>query len=278
MSNIVTNKPKFSVAIKTEAYQNLINNTLGDKEVARRFVADISSVVSNNAMLASCEAGSILSAGLTAQSLKLPLAQTLGYAYIVPYKEKAQLQIGYKGFVQLAMRTGQYQRIGTREVHEGEYKGQDKFGDDLFEFNHQFDSKPIVGYYAYFVLNNGFEKSLYWTRENVEKHARKYSRSYASTKETNLWRDSFDEMALKTVLKQLLAKWGPVAVEMEQAIKYDQAVMNSDGSFVYEDNPATPTEDMPKKKTNVNNTIIEETAEEVMEENNDLPTSADEYF
>lgn len=271
MSNITTqNKPKFSVAIKSEAYQNLINNTLGDKEVARRFVADISSVVSNNFQLASCDAGSILAAGLTAQTLKLPLAQTLGYAYIVPYQEKAQLQIGYKGYVQLAMRTGQYQRIGTREVHEGEYKGQDKFGDDLFEFDHTHDGNKIVGYYAYFVLNNGFEKSLYWTKENVEKHARKYSRSYASTKQTNLWRDSFDEMALKTVLKQLLSKWGPVSIEMEKAIIYDQAVMNSDGSYVYEDNPSTPSEDTTKKKGNVNNTIIEEEPQEEEQNQDEL--------
>ena len=135
MNNNLTNyqsKPKFSVAIQSDAYKNLINNTLGDQEIARQFIADISGVVSNNPSLQQCDAGSIISAGLTAQTLKLPLASSLGFAYVVPYKDKAQFQISYKGYIQLAMRSGLFETIGVRPVHEGEYIGQDEFGDDIF--------------------------------------------------------------------------------------------------------------------------------------------------
>jgi len=132
---------KFSVAIRSNAYQQLINNTLGDKELARQFVADISSVVSANSQLQKCEAGTILTAGLVASSLKLPLAPTLGFAYVVPYGSKAQFQIGWKGLVQLAQRSGQFERLGVRNVHEGEWVGQDEFGEDMFKFSHEHDNK-----------------------------------------------------------------------------------------------------------------------------------------
>ena len=262
MANITTQQPKFSVAISSPGYQKLINDTLGDKEVARRFVAEISTVVSQNAQLQRCDAASILSAGLTAQTLNLPLAPTLGFSYVVPYGDKAQFQIGWKGLVQLAQRSGQFERLGVRPVHEGEYLGQDEFGDDLFKFSHEFDNNKVVGYYAYFKLLNGFKKTIYWTVEQCEQHGKKYSKSY-----NNLWKSSFDSMAQKTVLKLLLNRYAPLSIEMQKAIQADQAVVNEDGTYSYVDNPNYVEDNTPKgKKTTVKNTVdIDEETGEVNE-------------
>ena len=265
-------KAKFSVAIKSDGYQKLINDTLGDKEVARKFVAEISSVVSNNAMLQNCDAASILSAGLLAQSLNMPLAPALGFCYIVPYGNKAQFQLGYKALVQMSMRSGQFQRLGVREVHQGEYVGQDEFGDDLFQFSHDFDTNEIIGYYAYFQLTNGFKKTMYWTTEQVRNHAKKYSKSFTSTSATNVWRDNFDTMACKTVLKLLLNRYAPMSVEMQKAIAADQAVINKDGSYSYVDNEEEV--EAPKKPTSrktVNNSLRgneQEESQRIAEEQN----------
>ena len=145
----VAPKKKFSVLIKEDTYKDLINDTLGNADLARQFIADITTVVSANYKLQECKAETILSAGLMATSLRLPLTNSLGFAYVVPYKDKAQFQIGWKGLVQLAQRSGQFKRLGVRDVHKGEYVGQDRFGEDLFKFSHDFDNEPIVGYYAY---------------------------------------------------------------------------------------------------------------------------------
>lgn len=243
---------KFSVAIKTTAYQELINNTLGDKEIARQFVADISTVVSGNYQLQQCDAASILSAGLVAQSLKLPLTQSLGFAYVVPYGNKAQFQIGWKGLVQLAQRSGQFERLGVREVHKGEWIGQDEFGEDLFKFSHEHDNEEIVGYYAYFKLTNGFVKTLYWTKEQCEAHGSKYSQAHKGSNrggEFDNWTKSFDVMASKTVMKQLLSKYAPLSVELQKAIIYDQAVVGADGTPEYVDNEL----EKPKELGTINN-------------------------
>ena len=273
MANITSTQPKFSVAIKSDGYQKLINDTLGDKEIARRFIAEISTVVSQNPALQKCEAASILSAGLTAQTLNLPLAPTLGFAYIVPYGNKAQFQAGYKALIQLAQRSGQFERLGVRPVHEGEYIGQDEFGDDIFKFSHEFDNNKVVGYYAYFKLLNGFKKTLYWTVEECEKHGRKFSKSY-----DNLWKSSFDTMAQKTVLKLLLNRYAPLSVDMQKALQADQAVINTDGSYSYVDSPTWDDNEInqPKqKKTTVRNTIdeVDETTGEVSEYDSYIPDS-----
>lgn len=226
---------KFSLTIKTDAYKNLINDTLGDPETAKQFIADISTCVANNYALQNCDVKSVLSAGLVAQTLKLPLTQSLGFAYIIPYKDKAQFQIGWKGLVQLAQRSGQFERIGVRAVHTGEYVGQDEFGEDLFEFSHKFDKEKVIGYYAYFKLNNGFKKTLYWSVEQCLAHGKKYSKSFNSKSETNVWRDLEEQMCEKTVLKQLLSKYAPLSVEMQKAVVYDQAAVNDKGEPEYVD-------------------------------------------
>lgn len=258
---------KFSVAIRSDAYQKLINNTLGDKEIARTFVAEISTVVAQNKQLQQCDAGTILSAGLLAQTLKLSLAPSLGLGYVLPYKTKdgykAQFQLGYKGLIQLAQRSGQFERLGSRVVHEGEYIGQDEFGDDLFKFSHEYDDKPVVGYYAYFKLNNGFKKTFYMTKEQAKAHGKRYSRSYGNGKGTDLWTTDFDVMAQKTVLKLLLNRYAPLSVDLQKAIQSDQAVINTDGTYNYVDNATNDNvEDEPKKRTTVKNTILPQEPEE----------------
>lgn len=255
---------KFSVAIQTDGYKKLINDTLGDKAVALRFIADVSTLVANNATLQDCDPKTVLSAALLAQSLNLPLAPTLGFSYIIGYKNtkkdangqqyqiyEATFQAGWKAWVQLAIRTGAYEKIGVKPVHEGEVVGQDEFGDDIIKFDHKFDNKPVVGYYAYFKLTSGFAKTLYWTREQCEAHGKKYSpeyRMYGSGK----WKEMFDEMALKTVIKQLISKWGIMSVQMQTMVQADQAVVRENGTYDYVENQEEPAEPIT---TNVSNTI-----------------------
>ena len=270
-------QPKFSVVIKSDVYQKLINDTLGDKEVARKFVAEISTVVSNNPSLQKCDPASILSAGLLAQTLNLSLTPSLGFSYIVPYSDKAQFQIGWKGLVQLAQRSGQFEKLGVREVHKSEYLGMDEDGEDVFKFSHDYDNEEVVGYRAYFKLLNGFRKALYMTVNEVEAHAKKYSKAYGTGKTTDLWTNSFDSMACKTVLKLLLNRYAPLSVEMEKAIKADQATINNDGTYSYVDNPSfieeQPQEKKGKNRANNKLAVNDETGEvEVKEEKpiNDL--------
>jgi len=253
-------KPRFSVAIRSDAYQKLINDTLGDKQVAQQFVADISTVVAQNRMLSRCDAGSILSAGLVAQTLKLPLSQTLGFAYVIPYGDKAQFQVGWKGLVQLAIRSGCYETLGVREVHKGEACGYDEFGEEVIKFDHKFDNDEVVGYYAYFKLTTGFKKTLYWTKEQCQQHARKYSKSYGNGSSSDNWTNMFSQMACKTVLKQLLSKYGIQSVEIQKAIQADQSVVQEDGTFEYVDN--VPTERKSSVKNIEDDGVVDLTEDE----------------
>ena len=234
---------QFSVAIREEKIQNLINNTLGDKEVAKKFVAEVSSLVGNNYSLQKCTANSIISSALLAQSLNLPMAQSLGFCYLVPYKNGdftvAQFQIGWKGIVQLAVRTNQYETIGVRPVHQGEWVGQDEFGEDLFKFDHKFDSNKTIGYFAYFKLLSGFKKTLYWTVEQCEAHGTKYSKAHSGTNKGSAndnWTNMFEQMAMKTVLKQLISKFGVMTTELTKVIEADQATDDGSGKYNYVDN------------------------------------------
>lgn len=241
-TNLTKAAPKFNVAIQSEGYKTLINNTLGDPKVAQRFIANISSVVSNNYQLQKCDPASILSAGFQAESLNLPLNQSLGYAYVVPYGDKAQFQVGYKGLVQLAIRSGQYLDIDVFTIKEGEYLGRDEMtGKPLFKFitnDEVAETKAVIGYMATFTLLNGFTKQLYWSKEKASKHAKTYSKSFGNGSKTDLWSNAFDLMAMKTVLKQLLSKYGLLSVELQQALEVDQAVIDEKGNKEYVDNAA----------------------------------------
>lgn len=237
----------------------------------------ISSVinVAKSPSLADAEPNSIMASAVVAATLDLPIDPNLGFAYIVPYNDKkqgkiAQFQMGYKGFIQLAMRSGQYKTINAAPVFENDLKKINRLTGEI-EFNDNPEpSTKIVGYVGYFRLINGFEKALYMTREELEIHGKKYSQSYKSNKEwvvkQSLWTTDFDSMATKTVLKLLLSKYGPMSIEMQTAIKSDQASFNKDvingdidGNINYPDNQpnehynAVDTEFTEVDKQNIEN-------------------------
>jgi len=222
--------------VRQDAVTQRLNELLGKR--APQFVTSLVSAVNANQMLANCKPESVLTAALTAASLDLPINQNLGFAYLIPYKNKGgevcQFQMGYKGFIQLAQRSGYYKTINATDVREGEMTGFDRLSGELsFEWleGAERNKAKVVGYVAYFQLLNGFEKSLFMTTEELEKHAQKYSKNYAKYK-TGLWADNFDSMAKKTVLKLLISKFGPLNTQLEDAIQKDQT---ADDEYV--DNP-----------------------------------------
>ena len=161
--------------------------------------------------------------------------------------------MGWKGLVQLAIRTKAYEKLGVNIVHEGEYLGRDEFGEPMIKYDSEFSNKPIIGYHAYFKLTNGFVKNIYWTKEMCEEHAKRYSAEYRS-KGTGKWRDMPDEMGMKTVLKQLISKWGIMSTELMTVVEADQAVVNENGKYTYVDNE----EEKSDRKTTVANEIVTE--------------------
>lgn len=267
-------RPRFSVAIQTEQYQRLIHDTLKDKGRAARFVAAVTSAVAVNQDLQECDPATVLSSALLGESLNLSPSPQLGQYYMVPYNDKsrgkvAQFQIGYKGYIQLAIRTGQYIDLDAFPVMDGEYKGRDRLTRrpvlEFIEDDGERENRPVVGYYAYFELTNGFRKVLYWSRDKMLSHADRYSQafhlfaresdnprysrvSYADFlagnypkgdewKYSSFWYKDFDGMACKTMLRQLLSKWGLMSTELVRAISSDEAVIRQDGTPDYLDIP-----------------------------------------
>ena len=265
MANEITKaqpQVKFSVAIQTDAYKKLINNTLGDPERSKRFVAAISSAVATNPNLQECEAGTILSAALVGEALNLSPSPQLGHYYLVPYKNKdgvsqAQFQLGWHGYYQLAIRSGQYKDLDVIEIKEGEYLGRDKqTGKQEFEFIENESerlSKPTIGYLGWFELLNGFRKQIYMSKEEMEKHADTYSKAFnleayrklqaGQIPEKDMWKYSsywykdFDGMAFKTILRRLISKYGVMSIDMQEAYTKDMAVMKENGDYDYVDSP-----------------------------------------
>lgn len=198
--------------------------TLGDNSPA--FISSLVSLVNSNTDLQTCPAISILSAAMTAATLKLPVNASLGFAYIIPYKKKATFQIGYKGYIQLAMRTGQYLTITVNEVFDGEIRSYNRFTNKMV-FGEAKEDADIVGYMGYFKLNNGFEKYLYMTVDEIKKHGKKYSPSYKNNNNQSLWIQNFDAMARKTVIKRLISKYGIMSVDFQQSIDKDDDGMGA---------------------------------------------------
>ena len=202
---------------------------LGKK--APGFISSLLAVVNNNKLLAKANPKTIVAAGAMAASLDLPINQNLGFAYIIPYGNEAQFQMGYKGYIQLAMRTGQYQTINAAEVYEGEIVKQNRFTGE-YEFGEKTSDK-IVGYIAYFKLVNGFEKYLYMSIEEMQAHAKKFSKNYKGG--TDKWGiTDFHSMAIKTVLKRLISKYGILSIEMQGQQMVD-AITNDGGKMTMHD-------------------------------------------
>lgn len=255
----------FSQAMQTEKYKKLINNTLGDPVRAARFAANITSAVAVNPTLQECDAGTILAGALLGESLLLQPSPQLGQFYLVPFKSKAkhdrqgnviepaclkaQFVLGYKGYIQLALRTGQYKRLNVLGIKSGELGGWDPFEERFHEmhFIEDFEKRaamPTVGYIAHFEYINGFQKTLYWTADQMMSHADKYSQAFSAAaykkllngeipqnelwKYSSFWYKDFDGMAKKTMLRQLISKWGIMTAEMTMAYERDGHVMMPD--------------------------------------------------
>lgn len=217
--------------LESPAYKKKFEEMLGKK--AAGFMSSIIAVTNNNNYLMKADPATVIGAAAQAAMLDLPINQSLGFAYIVPYKGAAQFQLGYKGYIQLAQRSGQYVDIGAKTVYEGELEYENRLL-DKFKFGDRTGDK-VIGYLAYFRLTNGFEKMLFMTLDEMQAHAKKYSQSYKGG--TDKWGlADFDVMAEKTVLKRLLSKFGPLSIEsvqMSQALSNDGGVisMNKDGEF-----------------------------------------------
>lgn len=223
--------------VRKDTVSKRLNDLLGKRSA--QFVTSLVAAANANKMLNNCKPESVVSAALIAASMDLPVNQNLGFAYLIPYKTKegevCQFQMGYKGFIQLAQRSGFYKTINASEVKEGEIVKFDRLSGEIefswIDDDEKREKAETVGFVAYFRLLNGFEKSLYMTVEELNAHAEKYSKNFAKYK-SGLWADSFDSMAKKTVLKLLISKFGPLNTQLQKAIAEDQTV---DGE--YEDNP-----------------------------------------
>lgn len=229
--------------LNSDSIKGKFTEILGQKGIG--FISSVLSVVNSSNQLVSADQNSIYTAALMAASLDLPINSNLGLAYIVPYNSKqsdgswkimAQFQLGYKGFKQLAQRTGQFSVMNESDVREGEILSYDRLTGKI-QFNWiQNDaerlSKPIIGYVSFFELTNGFTSTFYMTKEEVLAHGKKYSQTFKKFN-SGLWKDEFDAMALKTVTKLNLSKNAPLSIEMQRAVLSDQSVIKSD-SFIKE--------------------------------------------
>ena len=249
---------------------------------APSFISSVLTIFRSNSKLQDCSPSSILSAAGMAAALKLPLNPSLGFAHIVPYKSQAQFQVGARGYVQLAMRSGQYRTLHSGSVREGQIKEIDFLTGEIIRGEKISDE--IVGYVAYMELLNGFKKSLYMTVEELTAHAEKYSQSYAydlrSGRKSSVWSTNFDAMAKKTVLKHLLSHYGIISLDQQgytmiKALQADQSVITDEG-FRYIDNehgeekiiPFSDLTDVPKVDAELEK-IDSEEQKESSEEKND---------
>lgn len=244
--------------LSNDAVKNQINNIVGGKN-GPRFISAIVSAVNTNTQLSQCTNQSILSGALLGESLNLSPSPQLGQYYLVPFNDRekgkvAQFQLGYKGYIQLAIRSGQYKKLNVLAIKEGELIRFDPLNEEievkLIDDEEVREEAETVGYYAMFEYTNGFRKAIYWSKKKMEAHALKYSMGYRAKKGYTFWEKDFDGMAYKTMLRQLISKWGIMSIDMQTAIDADMAVINEDGTKSYVDNenivdeqPATIKED-----------------------------------
>lgn len=242
-------KVGFTSFMTSNVVQKKVNEIIGDEKRGARFISSIVSAVNANPTLKECDNASILSGALLGEALSLSPSPTLGRMYLVPFKDKtrgmvAQFILGYKGYLELAMRSGQYRDINVMEIREGEYKGRNREnGNPMFEFiedDDERENRKIIGYMASFTLVNGFTKTIYKTQKQMEDHAMEYSNGYRADKKNGtsytFWSKDFTSMAFKTLLRQLISRWGIMSIELQQAYDGDMAVINEDGTRNYVDN------------------------------------------
>ena len=230
--------------LTADAVKNQINNVVGGKN-GTRFISSVVSAVNANPALQECTNQSILSGALLGESLNLSPSPQLGQYYLVPFNDKnkgkvAQFQLGYKGYIQLAIRSGQYKKLNVLAIKEGELIRFDPLNEEievrLIEDEEAREQAATIGYYAMFEYTNGFKKAMYWSKKKMEAHALKYSKGYQAKKGYTFWEKDFDAMAYKTMLRQLISKWGIMSIDLQSAIDADMAVINEDGTKDYVDN------------------------------------------
>lgn len=234
--------------LDAESVQKQFNDVLGENKGP--FIGSIIDLYNSDTYLQKCDPKQVIMEALKAATLKLPISKQLGFAYIVPYRDTPQFQLGYKGMIQLAQRTGAYKYINAGVVYEGEFKSRDKLTGAI-DLSGEALSNEIVGYFAYIETLNGFSKGIYWTKEEVKRHAQRYSKSYKSS--TSAWATNFDEMAQKTVLRALLSKYGIMSIEFQTALTLDSMVEAADEQIV-----GAPDLEMPSAN-------VEEAGEEPIE-------------
>ena len=263
--NGVVEKKSFTNFMATTG-NKLISSTITDPKRKTQFIANLMTAISNNPTLQECEQVSVVAGALQAEALHFPLNNSLGYVYLVPFNDKkagmkkAQFQIGYKGYIQLAIRSGLYKDINVIEVKEGELGNYDPLNGQTFNWINDYYKRQeakTIGYVGQLELTNGFKKQIYFTYEAMLDHADKYSQAFNKDwylklingetiydakgnvvppyKLSSFWYSSFDEMAKKTVLRQLLSKWGIMSVELQEAYIKDQTEMKADGTYDYID-------------------------------------------
>ncbi len=214
--------------VHNETFLKKAEDVLGSG--TQQFMSSLLSLTNADAKLQKCNPVKLYNCCLMAAAIKLPFNQNLGQAYIIPYRNDVQLQIGWKGFVQLAQRSGQYKAINCTDVKEGEIKRIDHLtGEIEFDWLEPDDriKANTIGYCAYFELLNGYRQTLYMSKADLEQHGKRYSQTYKNG--FGVWKDNFDAMARKTVIKLILSKYGPLSVDMQKAIEFDQR--DSDGNY-----------------------------------------------
>lgn len=268
ITNSLTTQKKstFSVFMASDAVKQKINQMMSGKE-GGKFITSLISLVANNPAIAKCDHSTILASALLGESLKLSASPQLGQFYIVPFNDTknnrtvAQFQLGYKGYIQLAIRSGYYKKLNVLAIKEGELKQYNPLDEtlevNLIEDDEIREQTPTIGYYAMFEYQNGFTKTLYWSKAKMQAHAQKYSQSYRKDLKNktswSYWAKDFDGMAFKTMLRQLISKWGLMSIDFQTAITNDMAVITEQGQPQFVDNQEDIIEATPIEQPEVTN-------------------------
>lgn len=257
-----------------DAVKNQINNVVGGKD-GQKFIASVVSAVQANPQLQECSNSSILSAALLGSSLNLTPSPQLGQYYMVPFNnskqgiKEAQFQLGYKGYIQLAIRSGYYKKLNVLPIKEGELIRFDPLEEEievqLIDDEDAREKAPTIGYYATFTYTNGFKKAIYWSRAKMQSHAEKYSQGYQRDLKNGtsftFWTKNFDDMACKTMLRHLISRWGIMSTELQTAFENDMAVIHEDGTKTFVDTEEAPALEAPEPAPADPNATVKRTEE-----------------
>jgi recombination protein RecT len=241
-----TKRTGITAYLNSEKIMDNIKQALGETN-KQRFITGVISAVNNNAMLQECTNQSILSGALLGETLKLSPSPQLGHYYLVPFNDKekgkvAQFQLGYKGYIQLAIRSGQYKKLNVLAIKQGELEYFDPLNEEIkislmVDKWDEREELETIGYYAMFELVNGFKKAIYWSKKQMENHALKYSPGFKKDREKGwnytFWSKDFDGMAYKTMLRQLISKWGIMSIDLQTAFEHDMSYTDDSGNIKY---------------------------------------------